>query len=119
MSDYRVMYGFIGELENSLSSLSLSAEQIEDLPDSIQFNYGETLVYSREFREPMYEFEMLLGMPTGLQEFLKSIDTHPHIRIKENTVQPYIVLWYDGVDCPLDELTVENFRERVLCKQSS
>lgn len=113
MSDYRVMYGFIGELENSLSSLSLSAEQIEDLPDSIQFNYDETLVYSQSFREPMYKFEMLLGLPTGLQEFLKAIDAHPHIRIKENTVQPYIVLWYDGVDCPINDLDLDGFHEMV------
>ena len=104
MSDYRTRYGYIAALLEPASQVQ--KEALSD--DKVGFNYEGTLIYWKSFDKDYSDFGMLVGEPEGKSEFWIYC-VNNNIPVMTDSIKPYLVTWYDGADCPLDELTLDNF----------
>lgn len=103
MSDYRTRYGYIAVISKPMTEEEREKFNSEDFG----VNYEGTLIYSKPFDKESHEFEMLLGDPEGKIKFMQT-----HFLLGLSVIHPYLVTWYDGADCPLDELTVKQYMGR-------
>lgn len=119
MSENKITIGLIAELLTPVGNHTTEAweekqEALYQADSKLELNYEVTLVFSRDFDKPEYEFSgMKFGKPkqadvTGFVSRCALIA----LPIKINTVQPYFSLWYNGSDSPMSLLTLAEFEAK-------
>lgn len=112
MSDNRYHYGWIAELISPRTPEE--AEALNDffnekkLPYMV--NYEGTLIYETVQHEPLVEAFTAHILPRENREFTRNLD---ELEIFAHDPYPFVSLYYDGSDNPIDDMTCEDFNARL------
>lgn len=101
MSDTRIMIGFSANLLNPITKEQ--RDVILNMDSGLKVNYSCDIIYHVVQEMPSEEFECLFGEPEERGDFIDMCNEQG-FDIDLETVNPFVVQWYDGVDCPMDTL---------------
>lgn len=114
MSETRITVGLIAKLKAPITE--------EDWESTMDILYGEEsalrISYDGKLAHivgncvPEYQFSMQIGNICPKDEFIAECSRFK-LFIEEDTIKPYTCRWYDGVDCPIDMLTLEEFENEI------
>jgi|AGFS01.1.fsa_nt_gi hypothetical protein len=111
MSTERVTYGLMAELQ-----FEVPQDKRDDVYDELEavnlfINNEGTLIYHKNFEGESWEAGFIYGTREfgNFQEFIDLCDKHGMI-VKEETVDIYHSVWYDGCDSPMSTLELKEFR---------
>ncbi|AZU98136.1 hypothetical protein SEPL_233 [Salmonella phage SE_PL] len=112
MSSDRVTYGLMAELQFEVPKDKRDEVYDELEEQNLFINYEGTLIYHKQFDGEPWETGFLYGTKSfgDMQKFIDLCDEHGMI-VKEETVEPFHAIWYDGCDAPMNIITVKEFRE--------
>lgn len=113
MSENKIAIGFMAVLETPTGYLHTEGwddanERIEDEGIPLQINYEGSLIYNHAVNVEAYQFDFMLGIPKGQEEFIKLCEASG-FSVKPESVQPYFSHWYNGGDCPMSLYTLAEF----------
>lgn len=108
MSETRVIYGLIAELNSPVDY----DEEIDRISDStLSLNYNGTLVYMVQEELESYEFGLLISTKQyGDKDKFLALCKEANLDVNPDSTDIFCVQWYDGVDCPLDCTSIEEYR---------
>jgi len=120
MSDNVRSYGFIAVLKEPLHKDVLDdvREQLYDAKSNLSVNYEGTLIYSDLNRHESYRVKedicsLQIGNGSSYLDFAKEL-TKLHYDIDPATILPYNCVWYNGADNPVDMLTLEEYKAKLV-----
>ena len=102
MSGDVASFGLVAELEKPLTEEEKDRVNDVIIDRGFRLNYEGTLV------------RCILGEKVD-SPYVTAVFSPEHVgfplRIVENSVKPFVNVWYNGSDDPMDEMTLEEFRK--------
>ena len=103
MSGDVASFGLIAELENPLTEEERDRVSNRLADRGFRLNYEGTLI------------RCILGEEVE-SPYVTAVFSTEHVgfplRIVENSIKPFVDVWYNGSDDPMDEMTLEEFRAK-------